>query len=336
MVSKLIPYSFRVNDDAASRRTLFAEFTKRDDLPDEFKQLPSHILLEESYWVNSRGMALCTTTMTPKNKPIRAVVCFCHGYTDNVSYMKQIEYQRLVDEGIAFVAIEYEGHGRSDGSLGLINDWNCLIEDVSSFFQEISRTRFVGKSIFLMGESMGGAVAYCTYKRIPHIFRGVVFVCPMCKISDDMLPPQWVVNTLIWLIGPSGSTSFLGYLPIAPAKQNVGEVANKLEEKRIVNGRAPLNYERNPRLATARELIKATQSISSSLSEFDASFLVIHGKDDRVTDPKLSQSLYEESKSKDKSLRLYDGMWHGLTSTEPDENIDLVFSDAIAWILQRS
>jgi acylglycerol lipase len=281
-------------------------------------------------------MALCTTTMTPKHKPIQAVVCFCHGYTDTVSYMKQIEYQRLVDEGIAFVAIEYEGHGRSDGSLGLINDWNSLIEDVSSFFQEISRTRFAGKSIFLMGESMGGAVAYCTYNRIPNTFRGVVFVCPMCKISDDMLPPQWVVNTLIWLIGPSGSTSFLGYLPIAPAKRNVGEVANKLEEKRIVNGRAPLNYERNPRLATARELIKATQSISSSLSDFDASFLVIHGKDDRVTDPKLSQSLYEESKSKDKSLRLYDGMWHGLTSTEPDENINLVFSDAITWILQRS
>jgi hypothetical protein len=54
MASKLIPYSFRVNDDAASRRRLFAEFTKQDDLPDEFKQLPSHILLEESYWVNSR------------------------------------------------------------------------------------------------------------------------------------------------------------------------------------------------------------------------------------------------------------------------------------------
>jgi hypothetical protein len=54
MASKLIPYSFRVNDDAASRRRLFADFTKQDDLPDEFKQLPSHILLEESYWVNSR------------------------------------------------------------------------------------------------------------------------------------------------------------------------------------------------------------------------------------------------------------------------------------------
>lgn len=54
IASKLIPYSFRVNDDAASRRQLFAEFTKQDDLPDDFKELPSHIQLEESYWVNSR------------------------------------------------------------------------------------------------------------------------------------------------------------------------------------------------------------------------------------------------------------------------------------------
>lgn len=54
IASKLIPYSFRVNDDAASRRRLFADFTKQDDLPDGFKRLPSYIQLEESYWVNSR------------------------------------------------------------------------------------------------------------------------------------------------------------------------------------------------------------------------------------------------------------------------------------------
>ena len=33
--------------------------------------------LEEGYWINSRGMALLTSTMVPKkNAPIRAVVCF--------------------------------------------------------------------------------------------------------------------------------------------------------------------------------------------------------------------------------------------------------------------
>ena len=51
----------------------------------------------------------------------------------------------------------------------------------------------------------------------------------------------------------------------------------------------------------------ATTRISSSLSEFDAPFLVQHGKADRVTDPQLSQMLYDEAKSEDKTIHLYDG-----------------------------
>jgi len=279
---------------------------------------------------------LHTSTMIPTHKPIKAVVCFCHGYTDNVSYMKLVENQRLVQQGIAFCAIEYEGHGRSDGKVGLVNDWEKMIDDVSSYFQEVALKRFHDKPIFLMGESMGGAVAYSVYNRIPSIFRGVIFICPMCKISDDMLPPQYVVNFLIWLIGPSGTTSFLGYLPIAPAKTELKYVSYRVLEKRELVCRSPLVFDRNPRLATARELIQVTQRISSSLSEFDAPFIVLHGKADKVTDPALSQALYDESKSKDKSIRLYDDMWHALLGGEPDENVDLVFRDCIDWILARS
>lgn len=74
----------------------------------------------------------------------------------------------------------------------------------------------------------------------------------------------------------------------------------------------------------------ATLKISSSLSEFEAPFLVQHGSADRVTDPKLSQALYDEARSKDKTIRLYDGMWwHCLMGGEPDENVDLVLQDSI-------
>lgn len=54
VVSKLVPYSFRENDDASTRRQLFAQFSMQDDLPEEFKNVPDHIRLVESYWVNSR------------------------------------------------------------------------------------------------------------------------------------------------------------------------------------------------------------------------------------------------------------------------------------------
>lgn len=240
----------------------------------------------------------------------------------------------MVRKGIAVVMIEYEGHGRSDGTLGLITDWDKLIDDTSSFFEQTIRRRFSSVPTFLMGESMGGAVAYCTYNRNPKLFRGVVFVCPMCKIGDDCLPPQWVIDLFRQLAGPKGTASTLGYLPIAPS-QGVQMDWSIRPHKQALLSSFPLEYGRKPRLATARELLDVTIHISNDLQNFNAPFLVQHGSMDRITDPRLSEALYRESKSQDKTLKLYDGMLHSLISGEFDENIDMVFNDSIEWIMTR-
>lgn len=332
--SKLIPYSFRTNDCPATRRKLFAEFVQQATLPDSYRLLRNRVKLVDSYWSNQRGMLLHTITMKPKSGPLKAVVLFCHGYTDNVSFEKVIQLQRFVQEGIAVCAIEYEGHGLSDGAMGLIGDFNQLVEDVAEYAEHVQEDEFPETPMFVMGESMGGAVAFSLYRRIPDLIRGVVFLCPMCKISDHLLPPPAVINVLRWWTGPPGdeNTSWFGYLPIAPASGRM--LTHKDEEKWRLASRVPLCFGRNPRLATARELIDASQFISSHMSEFDAPFLVLHGLADTVTDPTLSQALYDESKSKDKSIRLYEGMWHSLFG-EPDENAHMVFQDCISWILQR-
>ena len=63
---------------------------------------------------------------------------------------------------------------------------------------------------------------------------------------------------------------------------------------------------------------------------------MLHGEDDRVTDPEISKELFEKAKSCDKDLKLYPGMWHGLTAGEPDDNIELVYTDIIHWLNKRS
>jgi acylglycerol lipase len=55
-----------------------------------------------------------------------------------------------------------------------------------------------------------------------------------------------------------------------------------------------------------------------------------------VTDPRMSEMLYNESRSTDKTIKLYCGMYHNLTTGETDENIDTVFDDAISWVTDRS
>lgn len=336
VVAKVVSYSFRVNDSATHRRKLFHDFCQTaDQLPEHFTRLRSNVLLEDDYFVSPRGMLLHTNLLEPSDpEQIEAVICYCHGYTDNASFTKLMENQRLVQDGMVVCALEYEGHGLSDGPLGLINSWDKTIDDVEAYFATICE-RFKDKPIFLMGESMGSAVAYCVYERSPHLYRGVVFVCPMLKISDHMLPPQWIIDLLTWLIGPSGTTSLLGMLPVAPSANDIYDVTYKIRAKWKVSARCPLQFGRKPRLATARELIDTTQRISKSLHLFDAPFLVLHGKADQVTDPALSQALYDESCSTDKSIWLYEGMWHALLSGEPDENIERVFSDISHWIHER-
>lgn len=73
-----------------------------------------------------------------------------------------------------------------------------------------------------------------------------------------------------------------------------------------------------------------------TLQQVSLPFLIVHGGDDKVTDPSVSKLLYESACSTDKTFKLYPGMWHALTSGEPPENIDLVFSDIVAWLDERS
>ena len=56
----------------------------------------------------------------------------------------------------------------------------------------------------------------------------------------------------------------------------------------------------------------------------------------QVTDPSVSQALHQQAASNDKTLKLYDGMWHALTGGEPDESVELVFKDMIDWLAART
>lgn len=72
------------------------------------------------------------------------------------------------------------------------------------------------------------------------------------------------------------------------------------------------------------------------MSQVSLPFFVLHGEADTVTDPEVSKALYEQAGSTDKTIKLYQGMWHGLTSGEPDSNVEIVFSDIISWLDKRA
>jgi Serine aminopeptidase, S33 len=167
VASLIVPYSYRVNDDGASRRAMMQHFLQNDHIAiKRRKAFPENkVQLISSFWKNPRGLLLHTNLMIPKDQQVKAVICYCHGYVDNPNYTKAPELAYLCHTGgFAIVTLEYEGHGQSDGALGLVKDWDVLVEDAHLYFQETLTARFPGAKAFLLGEV--SSIGACHQNRI--------------------------------------------------------------------------------------------------------------------------------------------------------------------------
>ncbi|XP_018675389.2 caffeoylshikimate esterase isoform X1 [Musa acuminata AAA Group] len=285
---------------------------------------------EEEFILNARGMKLFTCRWFPEYRDPKAMIFICHGYAMECSISMRGTGTQLAKAGYAVYGIDYEGHGKSSGLQGFVPMFDELVNDVSEHFTSICERR-ENKTLmrYLLGESMGGAVALHLHRKEPTFWDGAVLVAPMCKISEEMKPNPLVIF-ILKLLGKLFPT-----WKIVPSKDIIDK-AVKNPEWRMEIRNNPYCYKGKPRLKTGIELLKASLDIQTSLEEVSLPFLIVHGGDDSVTDPSVSQSLYESAYSDDRSFKLYPGMWHALTSGEPQENIDLVFSDIIAWLDERT
>ncbi|XP_021906666.1 caffeoylshikimate esterase isoform X2 [Carica papaya] len=235
-------------------------------------------------------------------------------------------HERLASAGYAVFGMDYEGHGRSRGARCYIKKFDNIINDCDNFFKSIcAQEEYRDKGRFLYGESMGGAVALLLHKKDPRFWNGAVLVAPMCKISEKVKPHPVVVNILTRV------EEIIPKWKIVPTK-DVIDTAFKDPVKREEIRSNKLIYQDKPRLKTALEMLRTSMNLEDTLHEVRMPFFVLHGEADSITEPEVSKALYQKASSEDKSIKLYPGMWHGLTSGEPDYNIEIVFADIIAWL----
>ncbi|KAI0501980.1 hypothetical protein KFK09_016925 [Dendrobium nobile] len=288
------------------------------------------IKYEEEFISSSRGLKLFTCRWLPGKGESKALIFLCHGYAMECSVSMRETATRLVKAGFAVYGIDYEGHGKSTGLQGYVPSFDGLVDDCLNHFMSIcEKPENQKKQRFLMGESMGGAVALILHRKAPVYWNGAVLVAPMCKIAEEMKPHPVVINVL------SKLSKVIPTWRIIPT-QDIIDVAFKNPEKRKEIRSNSLCFKGRPRLKTAHELLLVSLDIEKNLHQISLPFLIVHGGDDIVTDPGVSKLLYESASSEDKSFKLYPGMWHALTSAEPLESIDIVFSDIISWLNERT
>ncbi|CAG7905147.1 unnamed protein product [Brassica rapa] len=279
---------------------------------------------------NSRDVELFACRWVPSTSPPKALIFLCHGYGMECSgFMRECGI-RLASAGYAVFGMDYEGHGRSQGARCYIKKFSNIVNDCYDYYTSISaQEEYKEKGRFLYGESMGGAVALLLHKKDPSFWNGALLVAPMCKISEKAKPHPVVINLLTRV------EEIIPKWKIVPTK-DVIDAAFKDPVKREEIRNNKLIYQDKPRLKTALEMLRTSMNLEDSLHEITLPFIVLHGEADILTDPEISKALFEKASSRDKTIKLYPGMWHGLTSGEPDANVDLVFADIITWLDDRT
>ena len=91
----------------------------------------------------------------------------------------------------------------------------------------------------------------------------------------------------------------------------------------------PLVYTGSLRVRTGYEILRITSYLQQNMNRLRVPFLVLHGTDDTVTDPKASQKLYDEAASTDKTIKLFEGLLHDLLF-EPER--EAIMDDIIQWL----
>jgi len=297
--------------------------------PDMAGEEHSKVKYEEEFIKSSRGVKLFTCKWVPADRQAKALICLCHGYGIECSIFMEDTGIRLAKAGYAVFGIDYEGHGKSAGTRCYIKSFDDLVDDCATFFRRVAEgVEYRDKARFLYGESMGGAVALLIHRNQPDFWNGALLVAPMCKITEEYKPRPLVLS-ILWML-----TAMIPTWKLMPV-QDILDVGIKDPDKRAELRANPYLYRGRPRLKTGFEVLMASLDIEKRLDEVSLPFLILHGEEDKVTDPSVSQLLYSSAKSTDKTLKLYPNMWHGLTYGEPPEHIELVFSDIIAWLGQR-
>ncbi|XP_062110114.1 caffeoylshikimate esterase isoform X1 [Humulus lupulus] len=320
-------------DQAPARRRVRLAFTEVQQQLDHclFKLAPSGIRTKEWYERNSRGLEIfCKKWIPEQGVPVKGALFFCHGYGDTCTFFFEGIARHIAAAGYAVYALDHPGFGLSEGLHGYIHSFDELADNVTEIYRKIKqRPELKGLPQFILGQSMGGAVTLKVHLKVPYEWDGVILVAPMCKIAEDMKPPPPVLKILTLM------SRVLPKAKLIPQK-DLAELAFREERKREMAVYNVICYSDQTRLRTAVELLDATSEIERRLEEVSSPLLILHGAKDRVTDPQVSQFLYEKASSKDKTLKLYEEGYHCILEGEPDERILTVLNDIITWLDFRS
>ena len=249
----------------------------------------------------------------------RAVLLVVHGWAEHSGrYMNLVDY--FVPKGYAICALDYRGHGRSEGPRGYVDRFSDNLHDLKTFF-DLVRSQHSDTKIFMVGHSMGGTVATAYVIEHQHELAGLLLSGASLMVGSGLPSALIPLARILSVLMPRMGVFVLDAADISQDKAVVDAYVND-----------PLVYRGKITCRFAAEMLKTLRRLPSQMPEINLPILVMHGTADRLGEPEGSRLLYDRAGSKDKTLKLYQGFYHEVFN-EPGR--EQVLSDMESWLAAR-
>ena len=249
----------------------------------------------------------------------QAILLVVHGGAEHSGrYTNLVNY--FVPKGYAVCGLDLRGHGKSEGLRFYVERFSDYLTDLKTFFDMV-RGEHGDTKIFLVGHSMGGAIATAYTVHHQHELAGLLLSGAVLKIPSGQSPALIAAARMLSLLLPKMGVTVLDASAISQDKAVVDAYVND-----------PLVYRGKIRARLGAEILKTLQELPRQMPEITLPILIMHGTADQLCDPQGSQMLYEQVGSRDKTLKLYEGFYHEIFN-EPGHK--QVLADMETWLATR-
>lgn len=260
------------------------------------------------------GLSLPVRRWETTNAP-KAVILGVHGFNDYGNFLNPNFPKFLQDNDILLITYDQRGFGKNK-NIGLWPGTDTLVNDLAHLIHLV-HARYENIPFFVMGESMGGAVAMTTLARIkPLPVDGLILSAPAV-----WGPSTWPWYQKAMLYVTSYSFPWL--------KLSGGGVVQPTDH--IENWK---NWSNDP-LVIRETRVDALWGVSWLMDEAQTAApnlkipsLVLYGEKDEVIPWKATATMVSKLDQKHR-IALYTEGWHWLSR---DHNGPVVWKDIIAWI----
>ena len=242
------------------------------------------------------------------------LILVCHGVAEHAGRYHHVA-DVLVDLGLRVAIPDHRGHGRSGGKRILARDFSEFTADVET----LRRLELVeGKPTYLLGHSMGGGIALDYALDHQSSLAALILSAPAVLPGDDISPALMKVAKTVGK-----------YVPSLPGQKLSSASVSRDPAVVAAYDADPLNYRGKLKAGVGGAMLRAMDSFPSRLPSLRLPLLVMSGTDDKLVNPQGAKLVDQLAGSKDKTLKMYDGLYHEIFN-EPEK--DLVLGDLSDWL----